>query len=462
MSSLSSDQLKSMVEAMENHEGYSEADHSTVLNIGDPINGYRSNFDPNDPAVGDINNNGVGTGQKTETESTNLASFTINNDTEKTYNIGNSSAELQGNNVHVYANNIELDVDPSGSAFISGAGDKIVLQPNSNTYAAVTGSNQSVSGDNANNVVNLGGEGTSATVSGGGYVGLTANNETVTLTDTGSTVQTAGGVQNDVVNANGSTITLAANSLANISGSSDTINLQANSNETIGITGQGLTVAGDSGDDVVNLNANTSATVSGGGRIGLVGNDAALTTNPNESFTITCLAGVTTGTINASNSTINLAPGWSGTINGQNNMINGGTASGASPTPAAGGDTSSGGSSTPAAGGDTSSGGSSTPAAGGDTSSGGTTPGSGDASSGGSTSDGGSDGGSGEEYSTMSLRNDEAPDRQPSSARHKLGLVASPATDSHQSNTISQAIQLTSAIAGFSPASGSDTGQGSN
>ncbi|MCJ2010677.1 DUF3060 domain-containing protein, partial [Methylobacterium sp. J-092] len=76
-----------------------------------------------------------------------------------------------------------------------------------------------------------------------------------------------GNAYTESVSASNNTITFSNNAHVNINGTSNTINLQADSNETIGITGQGLTVTGDAGNDVVNLNADTAATVSGGGYV---------------------------------------------------------------------------------------------------------------------------------------------------------------------------------------------------
>ena len=89
-------------------------------------------------------------------------------------------------------------------------------------------------------------------------------------------------------------------------------------------------------------------------------------------------------------------------------------------------------------------------------------PGEGDPGEGGDPG-GGDVGGGGEEsvekYATTSLQHDQAADRKLASPEHGSSTVASPVAGSSHHGTTLQAIQLTSAIASFSPAPGGDTGQ---
>ncbi|MCJ2039183.1 hypothetical protein MKK55_09525 [Methylobacterium sp. J-059] len=238
----------------------------------------------------------------------------VNQSDQKIAVVDDSTVSINGDR-----NSITLGINAGGG--ISGTGNTINLQADSNETIGITGQGLTVTGDAGNDVVNLNAD-TAATVSGGGYVGLCGDRASVTLTDPGSSVQMVGNAENESVSANNSTITLSDGSLVNINGTSNTINLQADSNETIGITGQGLTVTGDAGNDVVNLNADTAATVSGGGYVGLCGNGATLKTDADQAFTINTAPNVTNDTIYADNSTINLAPGWSGSIYGLGLTIN--------------------------------------------------------------------------------------------------------------------------------------------
>ena len=135
-------------------------------------------------------------------------------------------------------------------------------------------------------------------------VGLVASGETVNVTQDNTNV------------------TLTEGTLANISGSNDSITLQANNNETIGVTGQNLLINGDSGNDVVNLNADTSATVDGGGYAGIVGDNATLTFGDGGS-SLQTTPGVQNETVNGSNLSITLNANVQMTINGSNDTVNG-------------------------------------------------------------------------------------------------------------------------------------------
>ncbi|MCJ2111937.1 hypothetical protein MKK64_12100 [Methylobacterium sp. E-025] len=125
---------------------------------------------------------------------------------------------------------------------ISGTGDVIQLQSNADNQIGVFGQNQTVNGDTGNDVVNLGGDGTTATVNGGGTVGLINNGQSLMLGDSGSTVNTAPAVVNEVISGSGEGINLTANSAANIDGSGNTINL--NTGDSIAVHGGGNTING--------------------------------------------------------------------------------------------------------------------------------------------------------------------------------------------------------------------------
>lgn len=178
--------------------------------------------------------------------------------------------------------------------------------------------NDPTPGDDQDNGVGTGQRGETSSPVPASFTVLDGGEKTYKISDDG--VDLAG--QELHVNANNINITLESNSLANISGTGDTINLQGSSNETIGITGQNLTVVGDSGNDVVNLNAGTSATVDGGGYAGIVGDNATLTFGDGGSALQTT-PGVQNETVNGSNLSITLNANVQMTINGSNDTING-------------------------------------------------------------------------------------------------------------------------------------------
>ncbi|MGF3027089.1 beta strand repeat-containing protein [Methylobacterium aquaticum] len=276
-----------------------------------------------------------------------------NNDASNLVNINGdgSSATVNGDvSIGLYGSNQSVSLDNSGdqltvyggftgeginatgdtvalggnaSANVFGSRDTIQLQSNSNAYAGVFGQNQTVTGDSGSSNVNLGGDGTSATVSGGGYVGLCGNNQSITFTDGGSSLLTVPDAKNESISANSSTITINTDSSANIFGSGDSIHLQGNSNDYAGVFGQNQIVTGDSGNNSINLGGDgTSATVSGGGYVGLCGNDETLNLDGGN-FSVATASGVREETINGSGETITLPSDVHVTINGSGDTIYG-------------------------------------------------------------------------------------------------------------------------------------------
>ncbi|WP_442918998.1 hypothetical protein [Methylobacterium sp. WSM2598] len=224
-------------------------------------------------------------------------------------------------NEYISGDGALLAFEQNSSGNVQGSTDTIILLDNSRIYVGVFGQNQTVTEDSGNNSINLGGNGTSATVAGGGYVGLCDSNQTLTLADRGSTVQTAAGVTGEDVTATNSTINFGTNATANIRGAGDGIHLNPNSGDYAGVFGQNQTVTGDSGNNSINLGGNgTSATVAGGGYVGLCDSNQTLTV-ADWSSTVQTAAGVTDEDVTATNSTVNFGANATANIRGAGDGI---------------------------------------------------------------------------------------------------------------------------------------------
>ncbi|MBY0579099.1 MAG: matrixin family metalloprotease, partial [Burkholderiales bacterium] len=221
----------------------------------------------------------------------------------------------------VAGNSAVINLGANTSATFTGSNDAVNLSANANSNVSIYGSGQVVNGDAGNNIVNLGGAGTSATVYGGGYVGLNGANETLTLGSAGSTVGTVSNatVETIVDNGGNAQINLGSGFTGGISGKNDVVNMNANANSIVSIYGSGQIVNGDTGSNSVYMGGiGTSATVYGGGYVGL--------SSANETLTLGS-AGSTVGiiaageTIYGSNDNVYLTSNSGATIIGGSNKI---------------------------------------------------------------------------------------------------------------------------------------------
>jgi hypothetical protein len=231
--------------------------------------------------------------------------------TSATVNGSGSSVGICDNNQTLTTSNETVNFSAGGfSTGIHGSGDTINLVANSGAYLGVFGQNQVVNGDSGTSRVDLGGDGTSATVNGSGSsVGICANNQHLTAS-------------NETVNFS------AGGFSTSVSGSSDTINLVGNSGAYLGVFGQNQTVNGDTGSSRVDLGGDgTSATVNGSGSsVGICANNQTLTTSGE---TVNFSAGGFSTSVHGSGDIINEA-GNSGAylaVYGQNQTVNGDTGS---------------------------------------------------------------------------------------------------------------------------------------
>ena len=224
--------------------------------------------------------------------------------------------------LQVNGSSYTLDLASGDSGNFSGSNATVNLTGNGGDHIGIFGTSQTVTGDTGNDGVNLGGVGTSATVNGGGYVGLINSNQSLTLGDAGSTVGTASAIGGLQVNGSSYSLNLASGDNGNFFGANATVHLTGNSNDQIGIFGQNQTVTGDTGNDGVNLGGvGTTATVDGGGQVGLINSAQSLTLGDTGSLVLTA-GGIGGLQVNGSSYTLDLASGDNGNFFGANATVN--------------------------------------------------------------------------------------------------------------------------------------------
>ena len=277
----------------------------------------------------DVAGNGVNLDSNTQTTITGSGGYfgitgtnvDVNASGETSYTWAGVSFDLQGT-----GNNV--DVGGGSSVTLGGANNTLNLSGNSGSYAAVFGTNQTITGDTAGNSVNVYGDGTSTTIGGaGGYVGILGSNDSVTLGDGGDNLLTAGGISGIGVIGSGYTLGLAGGDSGNFSGNGNTINLTGDGGDYAGISGTGNVVTGDSGTNLVNLiGTGTSATVYGTGAVGLTASNQTLTLETAGSDTGVA-ADATGETIDANNDIVYQGLDGGANIIGDSNTIFGGSGS---------------------------------------------------------------------------------------------------------------------------------------
>jgi hypothetical protein len=196
-----------------------------------------------------------------------------------------------------------------------GSGNTVYL--NQGAYLGIgSGNNDVVYNDVAGNTVNLDAN-TSATISGtGGYIGILGTG--VTVTASGESISAVPGAYFTVMGSS-DTIVDGANGLAAVYGSNNTISLSQGASLGIGSGGTGDIVYNDVAGNFVDLDSNTSTTVTGnGGYLGIYGTGVAVTASGES-------VGVTTGasfTITGNSNTLILATGDSVTLAGISDTAN--------------------------------------------------------------------------------------------------------------------------------------------
>ncbi|WP_266171398.1 matrixin family metalloprotease [Dyella subtropica] len=217
-----------------------------------------------------------------------------------------------------------IDTAPAPSAGIQSVNTQEDLQANgtyinSETLTTTTGGAVSASVDGSNATVNLSGAtitdtaGSSVTVRGANNTITSGNGATTTIqgnndtdTSTGGVVNISAGDTGTSVTGNQTAINAASGVSSSVYGSGNMIDLQANSNSTMGVNGSAETV-NSTGNNVV-LGANTNATVNG---VTTVNFWSGGSNNSNVTLT-------------SAGDTVNLANGDSGeSITGTGDTING-------------------------------------------------------------------------------------------------------------------------------------------
>ena len=257
---------------------------------------------------------------------------------------GNSNAiETAANNTVNAAANNTINVggnlaagQSTGLTTLEGESDTVNLAANSGSNVTVTGTNQTVTGDSGNDMVNLAGTNTTATVNGGGYVNLLGSNESLTLGTAGSTVFTAGDTTGEAIldNGGGAQIYTAQGFSGNVTGNSDTVNLLDDSGCSVGVIGQRQTVTGDDGNNSTALiGTGTTATVSGvsgvydgvycGAQVNLSNSNQGLTLDSAYS-TVDTAANISGASItdNGDFADVSLGNGFSGNLTGYDDTVN--------------------------------------------------------------------------------------------------------------------------------------------
>ena len=232
-----------------------------------------------------------------------------------------TAANLTGLNVtSALGYTVNLGAGTSGN--FSGVGQTVNLNSNGSNNAGVFGTGIVVNNDSGNDITNLGGVGTSATVSGGGYVGLVANNQVLTLGTAGSSVATAANLTGLQVTGANYGANIASGVSGKFSGTGATVTLTANSSDQIKVQGTGLIVNNDSGSNGVNIGtAGSTATVNGGGSVGLINSSETLTLGTAGS-TVTALANDTGLQVTGTTYNLTLASGDSGNFSGTGQTVN--------------------------------------------------------------------------------------------------------------------------------------------
>ncbi|MGY2052554.1 beta strand repeat-containing protein [Methylobacterium sp. JK268] len=221
----------------------------------------------------------------------------------------------------VFASGDAITLDGKATADVFGANNTIGFTGQSG-YAGVFGTGEVISNDDASNLVNLGGDGSSASVYGRVGIGLYGSNDSVTLNSAGTRLAVYNNFTGETVYASGDDITVGSKASANVFGSGDSVHLAPDGGAYVGLFGQGEVVTGDSGSDLVNLGGDTSATIYGGGVIGLCGSGDTLTIGDAGS-TVNTLSNLTNEVVNGDHAVLNFAANVDALVRGSSDVITG-------------------------------------------------------------------------------------------------------------------------------------------
>ena len=240
--------------------------------------------------------------------------FNLDSNTQTTITGSSGYFGVTGTNVDVDASNeiaatwagVSFDLQGQGNNISVGAGSSATLGGSDNTlnmtgasgdYAAVSGSGEIVTGDNAGNSVNVYGNSTSAIIDGaGGYVGILSSGDAVNLGDIGDTLATAGNITGLTVNGTGYDLDLAGGDSGTFGGTQITLNLSGADGGEI-TSGTGNVINNDVAGDIFNLDSNTQTTITGsGGYFGVTGTNVNVDASNETSDTSAGASFILTGT----------------------------------------------------------------------------------------------------------------------------------------------------------------------
>lgn len=177
--------LGNMLENLKNNlSNYSDQTNYQNINPSQEYNNTLNTVAQNFSAI--INNVGI----------ESISSYIPESDTATKTTWGGNNGDyheiIDGDTIQlpeIHVTDQEENVGANTAVNVFGSQDKINMIANSGSYVGVFGQNQTLNGDTGNNTANIGGDGTSAIVSGangvGGYVGLVGNNQSLTLTNWG-------------------------------------------------------------------------------------------------------------------------------------------------------------------------------------------------------------------------------------------------------------------------------------
>ncbi len=230
-----------------------------------------------------------------------------------------SSETINGSGDNVYISYASVSLAAGSLASVTG--DLNILTLASNSSATLTGTGNAVTATDS--TLNLDGSGTSATVTGGtstDQINSTASGQTLDLNGASTGGSAASGGPGDPsfsVSGNGVTINAGQYNSISLNGANNELNLSLYDYALIN-TGTGNVINNDVSGDAVNLESNTSTTITGtGGYFGVVGTGIDVTASSESVDTINNVSFDLTGNSN----TMTVGTGSGITLAGTGNAV---------------------------------------------------------------------------------------------------------------------------------------------
>ncbi|TWB67777.1 matrixin [Nitrospirillum amazonense] len=144
----------------------------------------------------------------------------------------------------VYGNNDDINAGAGFSGNVQGSHDTVNMDPNSDSYLGIYGTDQKVNNDTGNDYANVAGDGTSVDFTGtGNNFGVVSNNDDITASH--DNINLLSGISGDDFDGSYDTFNAGSNDSFDVDGSDDHVN--GNSSDNVDFSGGDYSGDGTSG-----------------------------------------------------------------------------------------------------------------------------------------------------------------------------------------------------------------------